>query len=94
MHVIKRIYIWNTVRLYEGIWGPTKQCQRTQRSFSSSVLDGLVNWEQRGIPRAAGTIDSSHFDLSRMRRLLEVLGSPQSSWPSVHVAGTKGRKGS
>ena len=56
----------------------------------SSLLEGLVNWEQRGIPKAAGTGASEHFDLDRMRRLLDRLGRPQAAWPAVHVAGSKG----
>ena len=56
----------------------------------SSLLEGLVNWEQRGIPKAAGTGASEHFDLGRMRRLLDRLGRPQAAWPAVHVAGSKG----
>ena len=31
------------------------------------------------------------FDLGRVRRLLGVLGDPQDSFPSVHIAGTKGK---
>ena len=53
-------------------------------------LEGLVNWEQRGIPKAAGTSSSSQFDLGRMHRLLDRLGKPHQAWPAVHVAGSKG----
>ncbi len=31
------------------------------------------------------------FDLGRVRRLLGMLGDPQDSFPSVHIAGTKGK---
>ena len=31
------------------------------------------------------------FDLARVRRLLGLLGDPQDSFPSVHIAGTKGK---
>ncbi|MBN1668998.1 MAG: bifunctional folylpolyglutamate synthase/dihydrofolate synthase [Anaerolineales bacterium] len=31
------------------------------------------------------------FDLSRMRVLLEALGNPQDAYPTIHVAGTKGK---
>ena len=31
------------------------------------------------------------FKISRMRRLLELLGNPQDRLPSVHIAGTKGK---
>jgi hypothetical protein len=57
---------------------------------ASGLLDRLVNWEQRGIPAAAGTQDSKHFDLDRMRRLLQRLGDPHMQYLSVHVAGSKG----
>jgi len=31
------------------------------------------------------------FDLGRVQKLLSDLGSPQDSWPSFHIAGTKGK---
>ena len=31
------------------------------------------------------------FKLERMRRLLELLGSPQTQLPCIHIAGTKGK---
>ncbi|PSC74504.1 dihydrofolate synthetase [Micractinium conductrix] len=59
-----------------------------------SALDWLarfVNHEQRGVPAAAGTDSDAGFDLGRMRRLLADVGEPQTAWPAVHVAGTKGK---
>ena len=32
-----------------------------------------------------------HFGLDRMRRLLNVLGLPQVSYPTIHVVGTNGK---
>jgi len=32
-----------------------------------------------------------HFDLGRMRTFMEFLGQPQQAYPSIHVAGTKGK---
>ena len=61
-----------------------------QRSLSSSVLEGLVNWERKGIPKDAGTSRSNQFDLGRMCRLLDQFDNPQNQWPAVHVAGSKG----
>jgi dihydrofolate synthase/folylpolyglutamate synthase len=46
---------------------------------------GLSNLE------AAGSRAAEHFDLSRMERLLTELGSPETQFKSVHVAGTKGK---
>lgn len=34
---------------------------------------------------------SQHFRLDRMRALLEMLGNPHSTYPIIHVAGTKGK---
>jgi dihydrofolate synthase/folylpolyglutamate synthase len=31
------------------------------------------------------------FDLGRMRRLMQALGDPQQAYPSIHIAGTKGK---
>ncbi|KAG2442690.1 hypothetical protein HXX76_002773 [Chlamydomonas incerta] len=61
---------------------------------AAAMLDDLVNgvnYERSGIPAAAGTDASSRFDLGRMRRLLEALGSPHLALKAVHVAGSKGK---
>lgn len=54
-------------------------------------LDGFRNFEQRGVPKDAGTDSAAGFDLERMHRLLDCLGNPHRSWPAVHIAGTKGK---
>lgn len=54
-------------------------------------LDNLKNYEKSGVPKGAGTDSKYGFDLSRMRRLMELLGNPQSKFKAVHVAGTKGK---
>ena len=62
--------------------------------YSTSALDWLAsftNYEQKGVPAAAGTDTADGFDLQRVHRLLDALGSPQTQWPAVHVAGTKGK---
>lgn len=56
-----------------------------------ALLASLVNYEQQGIPAAAGTTASNRFDLSRMRRLLQALGDPQNRLAAVHIAGSKGK---
>lgn len=48
-------------------------------------LDSRLNYERRGMP------DSSNLRIDRVRTLLEQLGSPQSDFKVVHVAGTKGK---
>ncbi|KAL4858271.1 Dihydrofolate synthetase [Chlorella vulgaris] len=65
-------------------------------SYSSgAALDWLgrfTNYEQQGVPQAAGTNSDSGFDLGRMHRLLGDLGDPHHDWPvAAHVAGTKGK---
>ena len=55
-----------------------------------SALDDLfrrINYETR--PDQARSI--ADFQLERMRRLLELLGNPQTSMPCVHIAGSKGK---
>lgn len=54
------------------------------------LLASFVDHEKQGVPKDAGTGASGAFDLGRMRRLLERLGSPERRWPVVHVAGSKG----
>lgn len=57
----------------------------------TNYLDNLKNYEKSGVPRGAGTDSKDGFDLGRMRRLMELLGNPQSKFKTVHVAGTKGK---
>ncbi|EMS59059.1 Folylpolyglutamate synthase [Triticum urartu] len=54
-------------------------------------MDMLRNYERSGVPRGAGTDSDDGFDLGRMRRLLRRLGDPHTHYPSVHIAGTKGK---
>ncbi|KAL6503892.1 hypothetical protein OROGR_025815 [Orobanche gracilis] len=54
-------------------------------------MEKLKNYEKIGVPRGAGTDSGDGFDLGRMRRLLQSLGSPQSKFKAVHIAGTKGK---
>ncbi|XP_015878195.1 dihydrofolate synthetase [Ziziphus jujuba] len=54
-------------------------------------LDALKNYEKSGVPKSAGTDSDEGFDLGRMRRLMELLGNPQSNFKAVHIAGSKGK---
>ncbi|XP_059629099.1 dihydrofolate synthetase isoform X3 [Cornus florida] len=54
-------------------------------------LGNLKNFEKSGVPKGAGTDSNDGFDLGRMRRLMELLGNPQSKFKAVHIAGTKGK---
>ncbi|KAA8540008.1 hypothetical protein F0562_026700 [Nyssa sinensis] len=54
-------------------------------------LHNLKNYEKSGVPKGAGTDSKDGFDLGRMRRLMELLGNPQSKFKAVHIAGTKGK---
>jgi dihydrofolate synthase / folylpolyglutamate synthase len=36
-------------------------------------------------------LSPENFDLTRMVRLMEILGSPQDDFPSIHIAGSKGK---
>ena len=48
---------------------------------------GYVNYEKQ----ARYPYDAATFDLSRMERVLELLGRPHDRFRSVHIAGTKGK---
>lgn len=50
-------------------------------------LYGFINFEQKSLDR----YQASKIDAERPRRLLELLGRPQARFPSVHIAGTKGK---
>ncbi len=54
---------------------------------AKAFLESLVNYE-RDVPRR---YDTRVFDLENLAALLERLGSPQDSFPIVHVVGTKGK---
>ncbi len=49
-------------------------------------LDSLVNYEKTGIPPG-----KKDFDLDRLKEALKVLGGPERTYRSVHIAGTKGK---
>ncbi len=53
-------------------------------------LDWIYSWVDFSMKRH---VDDTHrfFKLDRMNHLMELLGKPQESFPSVHVAGTKGK---
>ncbi len=48
---------------------------------------GYVNYEKK----ARYPYDAATFDLSRMERVLDLLGRPHDRFRSVHIAGTKGK---
>lgn len=63
--------------------------QNTRQSFSTlredpeldelmDFLDSLKNFEKSGVPKGAGTDSEDGFDLGRMRRLMGLMGNPQS----------------
>ena len=51
------------------------------------TLFGRINYERR-TPRAGA---ESAFDLRTMHRLMEMLQHPETAYPIVHIAGTKGK---
>lgn len=58
-------------------------------TFEQSLarLERLANYEiNRAVPYTPGT-----FDLGRMRELMARLGDPQQDYPTVHIAGSKGK---
>ncbi len=54
------------------------------------ALDYLFSFVDYSLVRGLRFSDGQ-FDLSRMRRLLELLGNPQAGFSVLHVAGTKGK---
>jgi dihydrofolate synthase / folylpolyglutamate synthase len=54
------------------------------------ALDYLFSFVDYSLVRSF-RFSEGKFDLSRMRRFLERLGNPQSAYPVLHVAGTKGK---
>lgn len=50
-------------------------------------LYSFINFEQKALDR----YQASKIDADRPRRLLALLGAPQDQYPSIHIAGTKGK---
>ena len=50
-------------------------------------LYGFINLEQRVIDR----YQASKMDTARPRRLMAMCGNPHESYPTIHIAGTKGK---
>jgi dihydrofolate synthase/folylpolyglutamate synthase len=50
-------------------------------------LYGLTDYEKERIAR----YDPDTLDLTRVERVLSRLGDPQTRFPSIHIAGTKGK---
>ena len=60
-----------------------------EEKFQQS-LDWIYSWVDFSMKRH---VDDTHrfFKLDRMNKLMELLGNPHESFPTVHVAGTKGK---
>ncbi len=52
-----------------------------------AYLHGLTDYETKRVRRYTPEV----FDLSRVERMLESVGNPHRDFPSVHIAGTKGK---
>lgn len=60
----------------------TDQYQKTLDYIYSFVDYSLTHQEN---------LSPENFDLSRMKTLMEMLGNPQDQYPTIHVAGSKGK---
>lgn len=54
------------------------------------TLDYLYSFVDYSLKKA-DQLAAANFDLGRMRQLMAALGSPQDAYPTIHVAGTKGK---
>jgi dihydrofolate synthase/folylpolyglutamate synthase len=54
------------------------------------ALDYLYSFVDYSLKKA-DQLAAAHFDLGRMRQLMAALGNPQHDYPTIHVAGTKGK---
>lgn len=61
--------------------------QSTTYQEAIDFLYGRINYEKIGHT----TYSAANYRLDRMRRLLELIGNPQSRYRILHVAGTKGK---
>lgn len=61
----------------------------TQTAYNQA-LDYLYSFVDYSLKKSS-ELAKAHFELGRMRALMELLGNPQDSYPIIHVAGTKGK---
>jgi dihydrofolate synthase/folylpolyglutamate synthase len=62
----------------------------SQHSAYQAALDYIFSFVDFSKTHTAN-LAPENFDLKRMYDLLERLGNPQKSYPSIHIAGTKGK---
>lgn len=55
-----------------------------------AALEYLLSFVDYSLSRTI-QLSPAHFDLTRMAAFLEHLGNPQEAYPSIHIAGTKGK---
>ena len=60
-------------------------------SDAQTFLNGLMNYEKKGMPVGSATASSKGLELCQMKALLEALGDPQDSFDAIHVVGSKGK---
>jgi dihydrofolate synthase/folylpolyglutamate synthase len=56
----------------------------------NQALDYLYSYVDYSLKKSS-ELAKAHFELGRMRALMDLLGNPQSAYPIIHVAGTKGK---
>jgi dihydrofolate synthase / folylpolyglutamate synthase len=61
----------------------------TETAFNQA-LDYLYSFVDYSLKKSS-ELAKAHFELGRMRTLMEALGNPQDAYPIIHVAGTKGK---
>lgn len=54
------------------------------------TLDYLFSFVDYSLKKA-DQLAAANFDLGRMRQLMAALGNPQDAYPTIHIAGTKGK---
>jgi dihydrofolate synthase/folylpolyglutamate synthase len=62
----------------------------TTENAYNRALDYLYSFVDYSLKHAS-ELAKADFDLERMRQLMAMLGNPQNAYPTIHVAGTKGK---
>src|SRR6201986_2411523 len=73
------------------LWGVTQPSRRSgapQPPYTRSVNSDFVRAERELAERGGGRMVP---DLLRIEALLDLMGSPQRAYPSVHITGTNGK---
>jgi dihydrofolate synthase / folylpolyglutamate synthase len=76
--------------IYESRITIYNACTMDIETAYNQALDYLYSYVDYSLKKSS-ELAKAHFELGRMRALMDLLGNPQDAYPIIHVAGTKGK---